>query len=156
MSKSEYLIIPKGTKFTGSGKLGLIKTVNQIPINCWNEIYYVWCDWKKGNMIYENWKSSVSQRIHLWYQIDPKMLNFWENGKKSPVWEKKKSILLKFDVKYWFSGSFPCQKMNYKNVNNSKLTPTLRGYCTPDQFFDCLCIFFKNYNTLVASKTCFL
>ena len=24
MSKGEYLIIPKGTKFTGSGKLGLI------------------------------------------------------------------------------------------------------------------------------------
>ena len=23
MSKSEYLIVPKGTKFTGSGKLGL-------------------------------------------------------------------------------------------------------------------------------------
>ena len=37
------------------------------------------------------------------------------------------------------------------------LTPALlRGYCTPDQFFDCLCIFLKNYNTLVASKTCFL
>ena len=32
----------------------------------------------------------------------------------------------------------------------------LRGYCTPDQFFDCLCIFLKNYNTLVASKVCFL
>ena len=24
MSKGEYLIVPKGTKFTGSGKLGLI------------------------------------------------------------------------------------------------------------------------------------
>ena len=32
----------------------------------------------------------------------------------------------------------------------------LRGYCTPDQFFDCLCIFLKNYNTLVASKIYFL
>ena len=32
----------------------------------------------------------------------------------------------------------------------------LRGYCTPDQFFDCLCIFLKNYNTLVTSKICFL
>ena len=31
-----------------------------------------------------------------------------------------------------------------------------RGYCTPDHFYDCLCIFLKNYNTLVASKTCFL
>ena len=33
---------------------------------------------------------------------------------------------------------------------------SLRGYCTPDQFFDCLCIVFKNCNTLVTSKICFL
>ena len=32
----------------------------------------------------------------------------------------------------------------------------LRGYCTPDHFSDCLCIFLKNYNTLVTSKICFL
>ena len=32
----------------------------------------------------------------------------------------------------------------------------LRGYCTSDQFCDCLCIFLKNYNTLVTSKICFL
>ena len=32
----------------------------------------------------------------------------------------------------------------------------LRGYCTPGQFLDCLCTFLKNYNTLVASKICFL
>ena len=30
------------------------------------------------------------------------------------------------------------------------------GYCTPDQFCDCLCIFLKNYNTSVTSKICFL
>ena len=28
MSKGEYLIVPKGTKFTGSGKLGLIQINN--------------------------------------------------------------------------------------------------------------------------------
>ena len=32
----------------------------------------------------------------------------------------------------------------------------LRGYCTLDQFCDCLCIFLNNYNTLVTSKMCFL
>ena len=32
----------------------------------------------------------MSQRIHFWYQIWPKMLIFWENGKK-----KKKKILVK-------------------------------------------------------------
>ena len=32
----------------------------------------------------------------------------------------------------------------------------LRGYCTPDHFFDCLCIFLKNCNTLVTSKIYFL
>ena len=35
-------------------------------------------------------------------------------------------------------------------------TLNLRGYCTPGQFLDCFCIFFKNYNTLVTSKICFL
>ena len=29
MSKGEYLIVPKGTKFTGSGKLGLISLISQ-------------------------------------------------------------------------------------------------------------------------------
>ena len=32
----------------------------------------------------------------------------------------------------------------------------LRGYCTPDQFFDCLCIFLKNYKTLFNKKDIFL
>ena len=32
----------------------------------------------------------------------------------------------------------------------------LRGYCTPDQFCDCLCIYLKNYNTFMTSKICFL
>ena len=51
--------------------------------------------------------------------------------------------------------------MNSKiNIINEALkivsTVGLRGYCTPGQFLDCLCIFLKNYNTLVTSKTCFL
>ena len=33
---------------------------------------------------------------------------------------------------------------------------TLRGYCTPGQFSDCLFIFLKYCNTLVTSKICFL
>ena len=32
----------------------------------------------------------------------------------------------------------------------------LRWYYTPDQCCYCLCIFLKNYNTLVTSKICFL
>ena len=39
------------------------------------------------------------------------------------------------------------------------VTPTvnhLRGYCTLDQFCDCLCTFLKNHSTLVTSKICFL
>ena len=43
---------------------------------------------------------------------------------------------------------FSCTKIHY--------LLGLRGYCTPDQFFDCLCIFLKSYNTLVTSKICFL
>ena len=33
MSKGEYLIVPKGTKFTGSGKLGLkVININQLHL----------------------------------------------------------------------------------------------------------------------------
>ena len=32
MSKGEYVIVPKGTKFTGAGKLGLKK--NKILLTC--------------------------------------------------------------------------------------------------------------------------
>ena len=72
MSKGEYLIVPKGTKFKGSGKLGLNDT------------------------------SFVIIAESLTYE---------------------KSVFL-------------------------------RGYCTPDQFCDCLCIYLKNYNTLVTSNIC--
>ena len=38
MSKGEYVIVPKGTKFTGSGKLGLIYACasdqNELPFCC--------------------------------------------------------------------------------------------------------------------------
>ena len=30
----------------------------------------------------------MSQRIHFWYQILPKMLIFWENGRKSLFGQK--------------------------------------------------------------------
>ena len=33
---------------------------------------------------------------------------------------------------------------------------SLKGYCTPDQFCGCLCIFLKSYNTLLTSKIYFL
>ena len=62
-----------------------------------------------------------------------------------------------------------CLHFSYKNIllkysKNMKRSPKswhrpfhpLRGYCTPDQFFDCLFIFLKNCNTLVTSKICFL
>ena len=32
MSKGEYLIVPKGTKFTGSGKLGLTILENNVTV----------------------------------------------------------------------------------------------------------------------------
>ena len=43
-----------------------------------------------------------------------------------------------------------------ENDNFQIQTMSLGGYCTPDQFLYSLCIFLKNYNTLVASKICFL
>ena len=38
MSKGEYLIVPKGTKFTGSGKLGLtlstlLRVTTEMPVS---------------------------------------------------------------------------------------------------------------------------
>ena len=37
-------------------------------------------------------RMEMSQRICFWYQILPKMLIFWENGKKN-LWQAKKMIL---------------------------------------------------------------
>ena len=48
------------------------------------------------------------------------------------------------------------QPYNYAYMWSSPQLTYLRGYCTTDQFCDCLCIFLKNYNTLVTSKICFL
>ena len=39
-------------------------------------------------------------------------------------------------------------------VEKSQQEICLRGYCTPGHFFNCLCIFLKNYNTLVTRKIC--
>ena len=47
-------------------------------------------------------------------------------------------------------------EIHHKRVFFKTMNWCLRGYCTPDQFFDCLCIFLKNYNTLATSKVCFL
>ena len=60
-------------------------------------------------------------------KLTPKCWFFWENGKKSPVWAKKKkkafcsNLMSNIDSQAYFH----VKKMNYKNVNNSKLTPTL-------------------------------
>ena len=48
-------------------------------------------------------------------------------------------------------------RIGERHGNNRCANPPAQGgYCTPDQFCDYLCIFLKNYNTLVRSKICFL
>ena len=47
-------------------------------------------------------------------------------------------------------------KMQRNKLLDTRQCFYLRGYCIPDQFCDCLCIFLKNYNTMVTSKICFL
>ena len=59
MSKGEYVIVPKGTKFTGSGKLGLkkiiITTTNKIySLSIFNE--YVQDGREKYNGSIQIWK----------------------------------------------------------------------------------------------------
>ena len=44
-------------------------------------------------------------------------------------------------------------KVNY--VTHIFESLTVRGYCTPDHFCDCLCIILLHYNTLVISKLYF-
>ena len=41
----------------------------------------------------------------------------------------------------------------FKNVSKFII---LRGYCTPDQFFDCLCIFLKKLHHIGNKKGMFL
>ena len=67
----------------------------------------------------------------------------------SSVWTKIESYVHATTFRY------PKPKQDFTWFDCLVVT-SLRGYCTPDQFFDCLCIFLKNYNTLVASKICFL
>ena len=38
------------------------------------------------------------------------------------------------------------------SCNMTKTNFILRGYCTPDQFFACLCIFLKNYNKFFSRR----
>ena len=61
---------------------------------------------------------------------------------------------------HWQSGLETCGRfqgvcLKYIPISQCECD-TLRGYCTPDQFCDCLCIFLKNYNTLVTNKISFL
>ena len=77
----------------------------------------------------------------------------WKGSKKacstSPPQKKKDSkIQWNYHSKTW--------KMFTKGKSTILHQQILRGYCTPDQFFDYLCIFLKIYNTLVTSKICFL
>ena len=74
---------------------------------------------------------------------------------------------------FWWQKTLKARKLQQKKKKKKKekekwqtlqqkigkiflLSIILRGYCTPDHFFDCLCIFPKNYDTLVTSKICFL
>ena len=43
MSKVKYLIVPKGTKFTGSGKLGLRNIYWNVYLNTWRYICIIIC-----------------------------------------------------------------------------------------------------------------
>ena len=43
MSKGEYLIVPKGTKFTGSGKLGLLSSQIILPVSKHSQGLPVYC-----------------------------------------------------------------------------------------------------------------
>ena len=54
MSKGEYLIVPKGTKFTGSGKLGLkLRSTSENlleNIHSYGYLVYRICDYHKMSM----------------------------------------------------------------------------------------------------------
>ena len=74
MSKGEYVIVPKGTKFTGSGKLGLmllslvisdisVALIRGTIVMMFTNFFSVWLKTQK----YERKKNShVNWLIHLW------------------------------------------------------------------------------------------
>ena len=59
---------------------------------------------------------------------------------------------LVFLIRSFSSPQFPHCFIECFQFPHCVIKEQLRGYCTPDQFFDYLCIFLKNYNTLVTSK----
>ena len=58
MSKGEYLIVPKGTKFTGAGKLGL----SVFMVNTTKQILR----WNKGHKLFH---TSILTAVALLYPI---------------------------------------------------------------------------------------
>ena len=54
-------------------------------------------------------------------------------------------------VAVWLQGVIPGDRVQCTVTRKDKKEDN-----KPSKFFDCLCIFLKNYNTLVSSKICFL
>ena len=85
----------------------------------------------------------LSLSIHCWISI-------WTTS----WWNLNKIIWYEIDTKALIEklSSLIVQK----NYGCRTRVIRLRGYCTPGQFWDRLCIFVKNYKKLVTSKVCFL
>ena len=85
----------------------------------------------------QKFKSNISISLRLGIIIQKQVSDMWLR-----IWIWSRDVYIYFQ--------------NQSKTHKICLTRCLRGYCTPDQFCGCLCIFLKNYNTLVTSKICFL
>ena len=69
-----------------------------------------------------------------------------------PLWNKSKALVNA--AKNVLANVELCRD---QAKSESELPNTdFKGYCTPDQFCSCLCIFLENHNTLVTNKINFL
>ena len=143
---------------------------------CTNRILLFFYYFKSNSYVFYYLKS----KSYVFYCLSDKKVRIWKKKTKT-----KKKILLKFCANGFLIFSFIWNRILMYHIvkvmkkwgfeksiskfllkSNSYvfiiLNPILmfsfilRGYCTPDQFFDCLRIFLKNLNTLVTSKICFL
>ena len=85
MSKGEYLIVPKGTKFTGSGKLGLNTTYKFLSnfLCNWHELYYsptfflsTFINWSI-DILLEFWCFYQSSEHHFPPCLHPELSTTW-------------------------------------------------------------------------------
>ena len=125
-----------------------------------------WCEWFPKTFSHHSTKNVDSKCMHylkqcswwccLWNYCTIFVIDVMQKQQKPETWKWPTcmwSNLCRFQLLF-LSFILYTQQLLFQSVVLKK--GNIWNWCTPNQFCDCLCIFLKNYNTLVTSKICFL